>query len=248
MDIAGETYDTLLGGRVQMAQADDGYRVSIDAVLLAAAVQIQPGDRALDVGCGAGGATLCLAFRVPGAIIHGIDRDDSGVERFQRNAAANGFEDRISCQKADVAQGIPDRVANQFDHVFSNPPYLPGSRADARTGAKASNPANIESVPLAAWLAFMADSTRPRGRITLIHRADRIEELLAEISRLAGEIRIIPIWPRAGQSAKRVIVTARKGSGTPTVLEPGLILHQNDGAFTTEARAILDDGGPLALP
>ncbi|MBS29134.1 MAG: methyltransferase [Alphaproteobacteria bacterium] len=244
----GETADTLLAGRVRLAQADQGYRVSVDAVLLAAAVRIEAGQRALDVGCGVGGATLCLASRVPGAILRGVDQDPQCLERLRRNAAANGFEDQIAIEDADVANGTPSHLRQAFDHVFSNPPYLPAARADTRPRAKAANAANIETVPLSAWLTFMADSVGPCGGLTLIHRADRLEEVLGELSKHAGAIRVIPVWPRAGQPASRVIVTARKEVATPTVLDPGLVLHENDGSFSPAARAILEDGAPLALP
>ena len=62
---AGQSEDTLLGGRVRLRQPVAGYRAAIDPVFLAAAVPAVPGDRALDVGCGAGAAALCLAIRVP---------------------------------------------------------------------------------------------------------------------------------------------------------------------------------------
>lgn len=247
MTVAPETTDQLLGGRVEIRQPSAGFRVSIDAVLLAAAISIEPGQRALDVGCGAGGATLCLASRRPDAELLGIDRDAQMTACLRANISANGFAGRVAAETRDVADGVPEALCGAFDHVFSNPPYLPPHRADARMVADSVAGATIESLPFAAWLAFMAACCRPKGRLTVIHRADRLEELLAGFAACAGEIKVLPVWPRAGTPAKRVIITARVGVQTPTMLCPGLALHSADGGYTAAARDVIEAGACLTF-
>jgi len=89
--------------------------------------------------------------------------------------------------------------------------------------------------------------TRPKGAIAIIHRADRLDEIVSLLFGKAGEIEIIPLWPRAGQPAKRAIVRARKGVKGGTRMHPGLILHGSDGErYTDAAAAILRDGAPLS--
>ena len=63
----------LLGGRVVCLQTKNGYRAAIDPVFLAAAIDANAGDRVLDVGSGTGAASLCLAARIPGVEITGIE-------------------------------------------------------------------------------------------------------------------------------------------------------------------------------
>jgi tRNA1(Val) A37 N6-methylase TrmN6 len=92
---------------------------------------------------------------------------------------------------------------------------------------------------LAAWIDAARHLAKPRGTIVLIHRADRLDEVLARLRERAGAIEIIPLWPRVGEAAKRVIVRARTGARGPTTLLPGLVLHQADGAYTEAAEAIL---------
>ena len=65
------TEDALLGGRVRLLQPRRGYRVAVDAVLLAAAIDAAAGERVLDLGAGVGAVGLCLAARVPGLHDHG---------------------------------------------------------------------------------------------------------------------------------------------------------------------------------
>ncbi len=242
-----ETDDRLLGGRVILRQPGAGFRVSVDAVLLAAAVSIEPGGWALDVGCGAGGATLCLASRMADVTAHGIDRDAEMIACLGRNIADNGFDGRVSSETCDVADGVTEQLRGAFDHVFSNPPYLPPDRADGRRPSERMWQATVESVPIADWVSFMADCCRPKGRLTLVNRADRLYDLLAALSKRAGAIEILPIWPRADTPAKRVIVTARVGVGTPLRLCPGLVLHNNDGGYTDRARQLLEGSAALAF-
>lgn len=247
MTSIANTIDRLLGGRVEVQQPGSGFRVSVDAVLLAAAVTLEPGQRALDVGCGAGGATLCLVSRLHHAEVLGIDRDIALAECLAENVSANSFDGRVEAEVMDVAEGAPDHLRGSFDHVFSNPPYMPPHRADRRMVDDAVGATTIESVPFTDWLAFMAACCRPKGRLTIVHRADRLEELLAGFAEIAGEIRVLPVWPHADAPAKRVIITARLGVGTPTALCPGLVLHEADGAYTPAARAIVESGGGLVF-
>ncbi|MGB0627362.1 MAG: methyltransferase, partial [Alphaproteobacteria bacterium] len=127
----------------------------------------------------------------------------------------------------------------------SNPPYLPADRADTRRLDAARRAAMVESVPVADWIAFMARSCRPDGQMTLIHRADRLEELLPAVAAHAGAIRVLPVWPRKGEPAKRVIVSARVGANTPTRICPGLVLHDETGSYTSAALRLIDEGTAL---
>jgi tRNA1(Val) A37 N6-methylase TrmN6 len=88
----------------------------------------------------------------------------------------------------------------------------------------------------------MVNLVKPRGRITLVHRADRIDEIVTRLSDATGDLTIIPLWPKLGHAAKRVIVTARSQVRGPAVVHPGLVLHNSDGSYTSKARSILEDG------
>jgi len=93
----------------------------------------------------------------------------------------------------------------------------------------------------------MAAALKPKGRLTLIHRADRLDELLAELRRHAGEIVVFPLWPKQGQPARRVLVSARTGVATPLRMAAGLVLHEASGAYADAARDVLENGAPLVI-
>jgi tRNA1(Val) A37 N6-methylase TrmN6 len=238
--MSGPGEDRLLGGRVRFAQPVDGYRAAIDPVVLAAAAGNPK--RALDLGCGAGAAMLCLLARVPEANVVGIERDPALAELARANLAANGFDARARIVEGDIA----DFAETGFDLVMANPPYLEPARADPspHPGKRA---ADVESdLPLAAWIAAAARAAAPKGHVLFVQRADRLADLFAAMKGL-GEIVVFPLWPRAGQAAKRVLVRGRMGARTPMTMAPGLVLHQEDGKFTARADSILRDGAELPL-
>lgn len=236
--------DRLLGGRLRFFQPCRGYRVAIDPVLLAAAVAALHGERVLDAGTGTAAAALCLAVRAPGALVVGLERDRELLAIGRRNAAANATVAPIELVAGDL---LASPALPPFDHVMSNPPYhRRGAATPPATDTGAA--AHSAEVDISAWITACLDRLRPQGRLTLIHRADALAELLAALAELAGDVVVLPLWPSVeAPAAKRVIVAARKGGRGPSRLARGLVLHQPDGRFTEAAEAILRDGAPLPL-
>lgn len=239
--------DALLSGRIRLRQPIRGYRVAIDPVLLAAAVPATAGDSVLDIGCGVGAASLCLAARVEDCRIIGLDAQRALVRLANDNAALNDLGHRVEAIAGDLLRPPPRLAPGSFAHVMANPPFLERGAATVPLDAgKAA--ANVEGdADLAAWLDFALAMLRPKGSLTIIHRADRMEHLLAGLAGRAGEIVIFPLWAGAGKPAKRLILRARKGVATPTRLSPGLVLHEADGRFTAAADAVLRDAAALVL-
>ena len=241
------TEDGLLGNRIRLRQPAAGYRAAIDPVFLAASVQAEPGERVIDVGAGVGAASFCLAARMPECRITGIERQRDLVRLAGDNAALNQMSGRVAVMAGDLLTPPPRLAPASFDHAMANPPFL-----ETGTATPPPNPgraaAHFEGdAPIEVWVRFALMMVKPKGSITFIHRADRLEMLLAQLAGRAGEIVIFPLWPRAGQPAKRVVVRARKQVASPTRLSPGLVLHQPDGRFTPEADAVLRHAAALEL-
>jgi tRNA1(Val) A37 N6-methylase TrmN6 len=246
-DGASLSEDSLLGGRIRLRQPIDGARVSIDAVFLAAAVPVAAGELVLDIGCGTGAAMLCVAAREPHCRVTGLERQRELVRVAGDNVILNGMEQRASVMVGDLLQPPPRISAGAFDHVIANPPYLERARAN-----EALNPARAEATiegdaQLGDWIRFALSMVKPKGTVTLIHRADRIDAVLGQISGRAGEVVIYPLWPGQGRPATRILVRARKQVASPARLAVGMVLHEADGRFSDAAEAVLRGGEALTL-
>ncbi|HKU93887.1 MAG TPA: methyltransferase [Vineibacter sp.] len=247
MDVADCTDDALLGGRVHVLQPARGYRVAVDAVLLAAAVPLASGERILDVGCGVGAATLCLLARaaamgLTGVRTVGLEVQPRYAALARLNADRNGSSDAFDVITGDVA--TPPVLA-AVDHVMTNPPYLPAAQADPSPD-RGKALATVESTAdLAIWLDYCLRVVRPGGTVSVVHRADRLPELIARLRPHVVDLAVLPLLPRAGAAPKRVMLRARRGTGGAILTVPGLVLHDASGGYTPQADAILRDAAPL---
>ena len=242
------TRDRLLGGRVELSQPRHGFRTAIDAVLLAAAVPARAGERALDLGTGTGAAALCLARRVDGVAVTGLDADADLIALAAANVAANGFGDRVTMLAGDLGDPPAALEPGSFHHALANPPHLCADRARASPRAGRAAAMVEGAADLDVWVRCAAAMVRPRGSVTFIHRADRLDAVLAALAGHCGDVTVFPLWPGpGGRPAKRILVSARAGSRGPLRLLPGLVLHDAAGRYTPAAEAVLRHGEALAL-
>jgi tRNA1(Val) A37 N6-methylase TrmN6 len=234
----GWSEDTVLDGKVRLRQPVKGYRAGLDAALLAAACDAAPGQRVVEAGCGVGGAMLAAALRRPGVGFSGLERDPQAAALARANIALNGLEGRVTVIEAALPPSVAKLGLEPFDAGMSNPPFFDDPKA-LRTPDTSRLGAYMAEDGLAAWTGFLLKSVREGGTVTLIHRADRLGDLLALLAPKAGSVKIRPIQPFSDAPAKRVLVRAIKTGKAPLVLLPALVIHQRGGGHTPQAEAIL---------
>lgn len=241
------TYDAFLGGRVHLWQPRRGYRAATDPVWLAASCPAVSGDSVLELGCGAGAALACLGARVEGLTLTGLELQADYAELARRNLP----------QGTQVFDGDLERMpaalrAQTFDHVIANPPFFAAKRG-VRPDDSGRDTAHVEQTPLAVWIDAGLRRLRHRGTLTLIHRTERLAELLSPLSGRAGGILVQPLSARAARPADRVLVHAVKGARAPLRLLPPLVVHEGESHpgdmvhFTAVATGVLRDAAPLPL-
>jgi tRNA1(Val) A37 N6-methylase TrmN6 len=248
----GVSDDAFLGGRLQILQPATGYRAGIDGVLLAATVEGEAGLQVLDLGSGVGVVGLCVAHRLPDARVTMVERDGQLAVLARRNVERNGLAARVRVVEADILRPlgqVPELAAavESFDQVLANPPFHIEGRSTAAGDHVKAGANAMPAGALDRWVRFMAATARPGGRITLIHRAEALAEVLSALAGRFGGTVAVPLHPREGEPALRVLVRAVKGSRAPLELRPGLILHNADGGFRPRIAAALRDGAALSL-
>jgi len=242
--------DAVLGGRLVLRQPLRGHRVGHDAILLAAATSAQSGDHAVDLGSGVGGAGLALARRIEGLNVTLVEVDPVLTELAAGNAQRNGLSERVRAVRLDVESSAADFIAaglapGSAACVLMNPPFNIAQQPSpdyARRLAHAATEATLER-----WLRTAARLLRADGVVTLVWRADGLTDVLMALEKDFGAITVLPLHPKPGAAAIRVLARATKGSRAPLAMLPGFLLADADGKPTAAAEAVLRKGEALSL-
>lgn len=226
------TKNTLLRGQVTLWQPKDGYRMSIDSVLLAAACHPQPGARILDLGCGVGTIGFCLHHFQKDIALTGIDIQPIMLELAGKNAVEN------NCAAASFElQDITEVSGGAYDYIVTNPPYY----EEGKNTPSPSKPwATAHSGRLEDWFAAAARNLKKGGMFSAILPAQRFDEMLYLLRKYQlGALQIFPIFPKIDRPAKRLIFQARLHKSGATILHHGIVLHDPQDGYTKEAESVL---------
>ena len=238
----------LLDGRVVCYQPRRGYRSAIDPILMQAAVPARPGDRVLDLGCGAGAAGLCLAHRVAGVTVTGLDIQEPLIALARESATANGMADTARFMAGDLLTP-PDGIgAGAFDHVMANPPFQKaGTSRPSPDPVKAM--ATVEGrAELADWVRAAALLVRGGGTVTFIHHGGRGDELADLMSASLGAVTLQPVQGKPGEERPgRMIAQGIKDAAANSRRQAPLVLHEPGGDFSAPVDRILRGYADIAI-
>lgn len=234
------TNDYLLDKQVKIFQPVNGYRTSSDAVLLSSLpYNLKADDNILDVGSGTGGISLCLAHRFPETKVIGLEIQPELAELANYSAEQNNFSHTkfYNCDIKSKKLPVPNC---SFAHVVSNPPYSEHDMPSPNSSKATAH--NHNGLNLNAWIAFCLKMLKPYGHLYLIHRAEALPQILTSLNGKAGGAKIIPVYSKPEQSAKRVMIIAQKDSKSPASILPPLHIYNANGEYTLAAHRILRAG------
>ncbi|MBS0272168.1 MAG: methyltransferase domain-containing protein [Proteobacteria bacterium] len=241
-----ETLDNFLGGRIKLVQPSDGYRAGIDPIFLAACLHPKPHEKILDVGCGVGVASISLAIRCPLSKIIGLEVQPDLVQLALKNIQANQVEDRVEIINGDLLSPPTLFKPNSFDQLMTNPPYYQYNRT-LLSPIPGKAQANTETVDLGKWIKACLKFLKPKGVFTMIHRAERLSEILHHLGNRVGDLVIYPLWPGPNKNARRILIQGRKNLRGELRLVQGITLHGGAEKYTPEAEAVLRHAQTIVL-
>lgn len=236
------THDRLLGGQLSFEQPVEGYRASVDGLLLAAFAG-RASRLAVDLGAGTGMVTLALLARQAAPRVVAVERDEIMVALLKRNADANGFADRITVAHSDVV-AFARAHRGSADLVVANPPFWSDKRATASVRPRVwSARASPGGGALLAFVQAARSLLGRGGRACFIWPAEDLEQLLAVAANAglhAKRARFVHTLP--SRPARRVLVEFKPGRPGGLQIQPPLLLFERPGVVSAEAEAITGRG------
>ena len=238
-----ETFDTLFGGKLRVVQKKDGYRFSIDAVLLAGFVWLRQGERVIDLGTGVGIIPLILATRGEGAEqIVGVEIQEGLTELAQRNVLINGLEDLIHIVQGDMRNMDDMFPPAAFDVVVTNPPYYRISSGRINPYAQKAIARHEVTCTIDSVLHAARYLLKGGGRIFIIFPAQRAVTLMERLRSVSLEPKALRwVHSREGEEAVFILAEAYKGGGEGLKVLPPLYVYSSDGTYTPEMKTVYAD-------
>lgn len=232
-----ETFDTLFDGRLKIRQKKEGYRFSIDALLLSHFAELRPKDRVIDLGTGCGVIPLILIFRRKAEAVIGVEVQPSLAELARQNVSLNRFSSKIEIWEKDFKDLAGERGI--FDCVLCNPPYR-------RMGSGRVNPQEEKALARHEINATLEDVLRAahhllknKGRFCSIYPASRTADLFQGLRRFHLEPKRVQfVHSRSQEDARLVLVEALKEGKTQIKVLSPFILYDSQNQYTVQGREL----------
>ena len=216
------TKDSFLGGGIRIWQPKKGYRAGIDPILLAASVNVNAGQKVLDLGCGVGTASFAIGYRVKNVELYGIEIQKVFADLADLNSKENGIEFQVEC--TNISNLSSNITSKNFDHVIANPPYF--DRKSSVRGINVSKEKSFgDTRPISEWLKVAAKRAKPKGFVHFIVRSDRLMEIFTNMPNSLGSLVITPVISRKNENAKLTILHAKKNGRAGFVISSPIVLH-----------------------
>ena len=239
--LRAQTEDTFFNGRIKVFQHREGYRFSIDAVLLAAFSAPGDNDHIVDLGTGCGIIPLILGHRHPAVKITGIEVQPELAALAAQNIEANELKERITILCGDIKLLSIQDFGGPSDIVISNPPYRKGRSGRVnlhpqRAVARHEILATLEEVAgVAARLLGIG------GRFAIVYPAERITDLLTNLRSAGIEPKHIQtVHAKDHDPARLVLVSGTKGGRPGAAVHEPLVIYQPNGMYTDRVQAMFD--------
>lgn len=212
-------------------QPTNGYRYNSDSIFLYDFIsRLNPKGRLLDIGCGVGIISLLLGRDFP-IEVTAVDKQKNAIEYARRNYMLNSIDARV--YQMDITKELPD---GEYEYIVSNPPfYAPTVQQSEDISINISRYSH--HMPIEALIASAKKLLKPRGYFIFCYDAKQSDTVLEELRRAKLNPELLRcVHPKIDREAKIVMISARKNSNAMLKIAPPLIVFDQDGNYTPEAK------------
>jgi len=235
------TEDTFFNGRLRVKQNADGYRFSLDAVILAWHVAPAAGARIVDIGTGCGIIPLILAYRHPKITIDGLEIQPQLAALARENVVSNNMEDRVTIHCEDVAQAAKKMPAGKTDLVICNPPFRKPATGRINPNPERAIARHEIKTTLADIVAAAGKLLRKSGEFAAVYSASRLTDIVSTLRQEGIEPKYLRmIHSRAHDPAKLFFLKGAKNGRPGLTLPAPLIIYNADRNYTPEAQKMFE--------
>ena len=236
--------DNFLDGRLKIYQPKKGFRAGIDSVLLASSVQVDQNFNILDVGCGAGVISYCIAYRCEGLKITGLEKNKDYYNLAMKSKKINKIKSKINFINADFI----NVKNNQYDVIVSNPPWFK-EKTTYMSSNNLINDSKVESLSVDTWINNVSKNLKNSGKYYTIFPYSRINELLKSLKKYFTNVNVYPISSFSNNPPDRAIVIAHNSTKALEFRESQkIVIHNDNNTFKESINSILREGSSLLLP
>lgn len=237
-----EKLDELFNGRLRIIQKKEGYRFSIDAILLAHFSSLLLADSIMDLGTGSGIIPLILARKTSASTIVGVEVQEAMADMAERTILLNGLADRVSILHEDLRSLRSRFTASSFDLVVSNPPYYPLGEGRINPGEEKAIARHEIMAKAEDVIAISHYLVRPSGFVIIIFPARRMADLLVSIRESGLEPKLLRIiYSHKHDEAKLVVVESIKRGNPDIEIKRPFFIYADGGGYSEDMQTVYDD-------
>lgn len=237
-----EKLDELFNGRLKIIQKKEGYRFSVDALLLAHFSSHLAAHSIIDLGTGSGIIPLILAGKSAAPAIVGVEVQEEMADMARRTISLNELAGRVTILCEDMRNIGDCFPPASFDLVVSNPPYYPVSTGRINPTEQKAIARHEIMLSLEDLVAGARYLVKPTGCAVIIFPAKRLSELLSALTRSAMKPRLLRIiYSQEKGEGKLVIVEACKGGNPELEITQPFFVYDQEGGYSEEMQKIYDE-------
>lgn len=245
---ADEELQDLLHGKLVILQKKDGYRFSVDPILLTAFVEVGKSDKVVDLGTGSGIIPLILAERQNGkkAEYTGLELQHEIADMAGRSVEANKLESNVEIQQGDIRNVQKSFPAASFDVVISNPPYIAKGKGKLNPDDKKAQSRHEVNVTLTDVIEAARYLVKSKGKVYLVYPVIRLADLICKCREHKLEPRRLQfVHANQNSGAKLVLVEAIRDAGMQMKVIKPMFVYNMEGEYTEELAEILNEELPV---